>query len=103
MIVPLDLHYDFADGSDPTSYSGKIVECSWDSEEDVWMCMRIRPDKGTPNEFNTYKKVMRSIRDNITEEVVLDEINEIIRLPMYADRIQNESKAHQHLNSSRRR
>ncbi|CAA3027955.1 mRNA-capping enzyme-like isoform X1 [Olea europaea subsp. europaea] len=93
----------FPDGSDPTSYSGKIVECSWDSEEDVWMCMRIRPDKGTPNEFNTYKKVMRSIRDNITEEVVLDEINEIIRLPMYADRIQNESKAHQHLNSSRRR
>ncbi|CAI9761854.1 unnamed protein product [Fraxinus pennsylvanica] len=93
----------FPDGSDPTSYSGKIIECSWNSEEDVWICMRIRPDKGTPNEFNTYKKVLRSIRDNITEEVLLDEINEIIRLPMYADRIKNESKAHQHLNSSRRR
>lgn len=49
--------YDFADGSDPASYSGKIVECSWDQNEDVWVCMRIRPDKGTPNEFNTYKKV----------------------------------------------
>lgn len=122
-----------ADGADPSSYSGKIIECSWDSEEDVWVCMRVRTDKGTPNEFNTYKKVysvsyclpililvswkcyntqhllfqnwkqvMRSIRDNITEDILLNEINEIIRLPMYADRIQNESKAHQH-NSSRRR
>ncbi|PIN02763.1 hypothetical protein CDL12_24716 [Handroanthus impetiginosus] len=64
--------------------------------------MRVRLDKGTPNEFNTYRKVMRSIKDNITEDILLNEINEIIRLPMYADRIQNESKAHQH-NSSRRR
>ncbi|GER25958.1 mRNA capping enzyme family protein [Striga asiatica] len=92
----------FPDGNDPSTYSGKIIECSWDSEESVWVCMRVRIDKGTPNEFNTYKKVMRSIKDNITEEVLLNEINEIIRLPMYADRIQNESKAHQH-HSARRR
>ncbi|KAK4392290.1 capping enzyme [Sesamum angolense] len=72
----------FPDGADPSSYSGKIVECSWDSEEDVWVCMRVRTDKGTPNEFNTYKKVMRSIRDNITEDILLNEINEIIRLPI---------------------
>lgn len=89
----------FKDPSDPSSYSGKIVECSWDSENDVWICMRIRADKSTPNDFNTYKKVMRSIRDNITEEVLLNEINEIIRLPMYADRIRTDSKA----NAARRR
>ncbi|KAG8374389.1 hypothetical protein BUALT_Bualt11G0126800 [Buddleja alternifolia] len=92
----------FPDGTEASTYSGKIIECSWDSEENVWVCMRVRVDKGTPNEFNTYRKVMRSIRDNITEEVLLNEINEIIRLPMYADRIQNESKAHNR-NSSRRR
>ena len=46
----------FADG-DPSFYSGKIVECSWDSDEQVWVCMRIRTDKTTPNDFNTYKKV----------------------------------------------
>ncbi|KAK6152508.1 hypothetical protein DH2020_015143 [Rehmannia glutinosa] len=90
----------FPEGADPSTFAGKIIECSWDSEEDVWMCMRVRPDKGTPNEFNTYRKVMRSIKDNITEDVLLNEINEIIRLPMYADRIQHESKAHH--NSSRR-
>uniref|UniRef100_A0A5B6Z318 mRNA guanylyltransferase n=1 Tax=Davidia involucrata TaxID=16924 RepID=A0A5B6Z318_DAVIN len=82
----------FKDASD-FSYSGKIIECSWDSEGGVWVCMRIRPDKSTPNEFNTYKKVMRSIRDNITEDVLLNEIHEIIRLPMYADRIRNDCRA----------
>ncbi|KAL6528655.1 hypothetical protein OROMI_029300 [Orobanche minor] len=92
----------FPDGSDAATFSGKIIECSWDSEESVWVCMRVRVDKGTPNEFNTYRKVMRSINDNITEEILLNEIDDIIRLPMYADRIENESKAHQH-NSSRRR
>ncbi|KAL7172340.1 hypothetical protein ACSBR2_031936 [Camellia fascicularis] len=83
----------FKDVSAINSYSGKIIECSWDAEEGVWVCMRIRPDKSTPNEFNTYKKVMRSIKDNITEEVLFNEIHEIIRLPMYADRIQNDCRA----------
>ncbi|KAL6506800.1 hypothetical protein OROHE_022237 [Orobanche hederae] len=92
----------FPDGADASIYSGKIIECSWNSEEAVWVCMRVRVDKGTPNEFNTYRKVMRSINDNITEDVLLNEINEIIRLPMYADRIQNESKAHAHNSSFRR-
>ncbi|GLT37567.1 hypothetical protein SLA2020_118780 [Shorea laevis] len=83
----------FKDDLDPSSYSGKIIECSWVEKEQVWLCMRARSDKTTPNDINTYKKVMRSIKDNITEEVLLNEIYEIIRLPMYADRIQNDSRA----------
>ncbi|KAM7521576.1 hypothetical protein LguiA_011478 [Lonicera macranthoides] len=83
----------FKDTSALFSYSGKIIECSWDPEARVWVFMRIRPDKSTPNEFVTYRKVMRSITDNITEEVVLNEIHEIIRLPMYADRIRNDCRA----------
>lgn len=83
----------FGDGVDSSTYSGKIVECSFDSEENIWVCMRVRTDKSTPNEFNTYRKVMKSIKDNITEEVLLNEIDEIIRLPMYADRIQSDSRA----------
>ncbi|XP_044461275.1 mRNA-capping enzyme isoform X2 [Mangifera indica] len=82
----------FKDGSDPSLYSGKIIECGWSSEEQVWVYMRIRTDKSTPNEFNTFRKVMRSITDNITEDILLNEIDEIIRLPMYADRIRNDSK-----------
>ncbi|KMS97069.1 hypothetical protein BVRB_7g179300 [Beta vulgaris subsp. vulgaris] len=83
----------FGDDADPASYAGKIVECSYDSEENMWVCMRVRVDKSAPNEFNTYRKVMKSIKDNITEEVLLNEIGEIIRLPMYADRIQSDSRA----------
>ncbi|XP_074373520.1 uncharacterized protein LOC141713851 [Apium graveolens] len=74
----------FKDETDPSLYSGKIVECSLDIEKEVWVFMRMRPDKSTPNEINTYTKVMRSIKDNITEEVLLNQIDEIIRMPMYA-------------------
>ncbi|KAJ3688981.1 hypothetical protein LUZ61_018145 [Rhynchospora tenuis] len=77
----------FGDLEDINAISGKIVECSWNSDEDCWVCMRIRTDKATPNDINTYRKVLRSIKDNITEEVLLGDISEIVRLPMYADRI----------------
>jgi len=46
-----------ADGTDPSVYSGKIIECSWDFDKLEWKFMRIRTDKSTPNEFNTYRKV----------------------------------------------
>jgi mRNA-capping enzyme len=46
---------------------------------------------------------MRSINDNITEDVLLNEIYEIVCLPMYADRIRIESKAQQHANAVRRK
>lgn len=49
--------------------------------------MRIRSDKSTPNDINTYRKVMRSITDNITQEKLIHEVSEITRLPKYADRI----------------
>ncbi|OIW20949.1 hypothetical protein TanjilG_25944 [Lupinus angustifolius] len=93
----------FGDDSDPSFYSGKIIECSRNPETQEWVFLRIRTDKSAPNEFNTYKKVMRSIKDNITQDDLLDEINEIIRLPMYADRIQHDSKANQLAAMARRR
>ncbi|KAF6150743.1 hypothetical protein GIB67_020826 [Kingdonia uniflora] len=83
----------FRDGSDPLLYSGKVIECSWDFEEEVWVYMRVRVDKNTPNEINTYRKVMRSIKDNITEDVLLGELHEIVRLPMYVEGIRNDTKA----------
>ncbi|KAL5999528.1 hypothetical protein ACLOJK_037813 [Asimina triloba] len=47
-------------------------------------------------------KVMRSIKDNITEEVLLKEIHEIICLPMYADRTRID-KAHMRQHHANRR
>lgn len=48
------------DDSDSAEYSGKIVECSWDQDEKVWVSMRVRVDKSTPNDINTYRKVSTS-------------------------------------------
>jgi len=47
-----------AEGSDPLHFSGKIIECSWDSDRQEWIYKRIRTDKSTPNDFNTYRKVL---------------------------------------------
>lgn len=46
-----------ADGSDPSLYHGKIIECSWDIGAQEWIFMKVRVDKATPNEFGTYLKV----------------------------------------------
>lgn len=85
----------FPGDQDPTSLSGKIIECSWNPKEQSWEYMRVRADKPTPNGWHTYMKVMRSIEDNITEAVLLGEIEEIICLPMYAERIKREQKMQQ--------
>lgn len=86
----------FSDDEDPSSLSGKIIECSWNVEEGTWQYMRVRPDKPTPNGWNTYLKVMRSIEDNINQDIILEEIADIIRLPMYADRIKQETARIKH-------
>ncbi|KAK1326659.1 hypothetical protein QJS10_CPA01g00993 [Acorus calamus] len=90
---------------DVSTLSGKIIECSWDQAEQTWVCMRIRVDKSTPNQFNTFMKVKRSISDNITEEVLLDEISQIVKLPMYADRMAkaHQQQHHQHAHMEKRR
>lgn len=46
-----------SDNSDPSAYSGKIIECSFDTDNQKWVWMRTRVDKGTPNDYNTYRKV----------------------------------------------
>lgn len=86
----------FPDGEDPSSFSGKIIECSWNGDEGTWQYMRIRADKATPNGWHTYLKVMRSIEDNINQDIILEEIADIIHLPMYADRIKQETARIKH-------
>lgn len=67
------------------------------------ICLQLTDDdKGSNSAMlwpfhSIYVKVMRSITDNITEEKLLEEIHEITRLPMYADRIkQAQAKMAQH-------
>ena len=61
-------------GRDPADLANKIVECAWNGETRKWVFMRVRPDKDTPNAYHVYEKVVKSIEDNITEEVLLAEL-----------------------------
>jgi mRNA-capping enzyme len=58
-------------GRDPADLANKIVECAWNGETGKWVFMRVRPDKDAPNAYHVYEKVVKSIQDNITEEVLL--------------------------------
>jgi mRNA-capping enzyme len=46
---------------------------------------------------------MRSITDNITEDKLLEEINEISSLPMYADRKKADERMAQHAKMAQHR
>ena len=66
-----------ADGTvaDERALSGKIIECAWDPGRQSWVFMRVRTDKDTPNAVSTYEKVVQSIEDDITEGVLLREVD----------------------------
>lgn len=58
--------------------NGKIVECRYLKDEDAWELMRFRVDKGTANAYFVYEKVLKSIKDNITEDKLLKHISHVV-------------------------
>ncbi|KAK9828737.1 hypothetical protein WJX72_001811 [[Myrmecia] bisecta] len=79
----------FPEGEQLGAYDGKIIECVWNSEAGSWVYHRVRSDKDTPNAYHVYEKVMKSIEDNITNEMLLGHIDEAIRAPVYAKDVQH--------------
>jgi len=78
-LVPLEgARVVFPDDEDPASYYNKIIECRYNQEDGVWEFMRERREKDTPNAYHVYEKVLKSIRDNITEDALVDFINKTI-------------------------
>ena len=55
-IVPLAGATVDLNGEEPTLLNHKIVECAWNSERGVWVFMRVRTDKDTPNAYHVYEK-----------------------------------------------
>eukprot|EP00271_Cylindrocystis_brebissonii_P018745 TRINITY_DN5443_c1_g1_i1.p1 TRINITY_DN5443_c1_g1~~TRINITY_DN5443_c1_g1_i1.p1 ORF type:complete len:787 (-),score=173.00 TRINITY_DN5443_c1_g1_i1:153-2513(-) len=83
----------FPEGEDPSRMVKKVIECSCnDVEKNEWAFMKIRHDKPFANALNTYKKVLASIRDNITEDVLLKEVSRVCALPMYEERNKEEAR-----------
>ncbi|XP_002974489.2 mRNA-capping enzyme isoform X2 [Selaginella moellendorffii] len=76
----------FDDSVDPSTLENKVIECSWNNERQSWEFMRLRPDKPLANAFNTYRKVFNSIKDNITQEELVEEIDRTVKLPMYKEK-----------------
>lgn len=63
---------------------GRIIECSFDGHSKTWIFMRERKDKETPNAYHVYEKVMRSIQDNITQELLLEHASEAVQKNQYS-------------------
>lgn len=54
-------------------FNNKIIECKFENNQ--WIFMRERVDKSYPNSYRTAKAVCDSIRDPVTEERLLDLID----------------------------
>lgn len=60
--------------ADKVRYDGKIVECAYDKQHAHWTFLRERVDKKLPNAYTVYEKVQKSIRDNITQQELVNRI-----------------------------
>lgn len=56
----------------------RIIECKYDKNwPGYWRFCRFRDDKSQPNHVSVYYKVMKSIEDNITKDVLLQYVPRI--------------------------
>ncbi|XP_049354303.1 uncharacterized protein LOC125818811 isoform X3 [Solanum verrucosum] len=75
----------FKDGTDLSLYSGRIIECSWNSHEDAWIFVQIQTDKSNPDYISVYEEAKHNIEGTLTEDTLLDEIDIVAGLPVYSD------------------
>lgn len=69
----------------PSEYSGKkIIECYWDDEQKMWICVRIRSDRSSPDKFNKYLEVSKRITENVNDEMLTRFIRFTILSPIMA-------------------
>ena len=53
-------------------YDNKIIECTYDMNARQWVFMRERTDKTFPNSYNTAIAVCDSIRNPVTQDILLN-------------------------------
>ncbi|XP_019237843.1 PREDICTED: uncharacterized protein LOC109217989 [Nicotiana attenuata] len=81
----------FKDGSDLSLYSGRIIECSWNAHENAWIFVRIQTEKSNPDRISVYEEAKHIIEGNLTEDILLDEIDKVAGLPIYTDWVKRHS------------
>ncbi|MCE3215299.1 hypothetical protein HAX54_001778, partial [Datura stramonium] len=61
-------------GTNLSLYSGRIIKSSWNSHEDSWIFVRIHTIKSNSDYISVYE-----------QGILLDEIDKVAGLPIYAD------------------
>lgn len=80
------------DGFDSEELNGRVIECTFLKEMGAWKFLRERKDKDTPNAYHVFEKVQKSIMDNITQDFLLDYLQEALQQDVYAkDRADHEA------------
>ncbi|KAL5710471.1 mRNA guanylyltransferase [Ranunculus cassubicifolius] len=80
----------FDSPEDALKYSGKIIECSWISKK-VWSFLSSRSDQWNPNAVKNYLKVIKSIKNSITRDLLVNEVTKIVSEASYTDRQKDKS------------
>ena len=70
-------------GNAASELAGRIIECTFDQPTQTWLFLRERHDKDMPNAMHVFDKVHRSILDNITQEFLLDYIDQAVKEKVY--------------------
>lgn len=52
----------------------RVVECTWDAENNQWKFLRVREDKSFPNGYKTAMSVCKSIQQPVTKKWLLEVI-----------------------------
>jgi mRNA-capping enzyme len=54
---------------DPLIFDGQIVECAYDQDLHKLVCIRMRPDKSTPNKLLVYYKVLETVTQQVHQRL----------------------------------
>ncbi|GIM08149.1 hypothetical protein Vretimale_12219 [Volvox reticuliferus] len=84
--VDKDGHYqvEFPPEVDPITYDGKLVECTLDCNRGVWMFMRERKDKDTPNASRVYLRIKESIINHVDQQLLVGTLKDaLLNQPAY--------------------
>lgn len=75
---------EFPPDVDPLTYDGKLAECTFDRARGVWLFMRERRDKDTPNGSRVYLKIKDSILNHVEQELLVGTLKEaLLQRPPY--------------------
>lgn len=75
----------FPPSMDPRTMDLRIIECTWHPDYEVWLYLRDRRDKDTPNAYHVFEKVQDSILRPVSRTALLQAVTLATRGTCYAN------------------